>query len=244
MRIGIISDIHCNIDALKTVFNKFEEEKIDKIICAGDVIGIGPYPAECMDLLIQNKQKLLTIVKGNHEGYLLKGLPKNNHDEDNGRPLSLDELNMFKWNHGKLSNNHIEFIKSWKDESEIEVEGKKIVVEHYPIDSKGKFKRFCAHPTYEQMNELCKEKNADIFIFGHTHNQLYYNQENKVYINSGSLGCPVNTNGASVGILDINAESVKYEQLVVKYDVDKVIDDINKLNYPVHSLMIKIFYRR
>ena len=244
MKIGIISDIHCNIDALKTVFNKFESENIDKIICVGDVIGIGPYPAECVDLLMQNRQKFLTFIKGNHEGYLLKGLPKNSHDEANGKPLSLEELNMFKWNHGKLNNNQIEFIKTWDDKKVLEIEGKKIVVEHYPIDSKGKFKKFCAHPTYEQIDDLFEDKDADILIFGHTHNQLYYNQNNKVYINSGSLGCPVNTNGASVGILEINGENVKYEQLVLKYDVDKVINDINKLNYPVHSLMIKIFYRR
>lgn len=42
MKIGVISDVHSNIDALKKVFEKFEEMKIDKVICLGDVIGIGP----------------------------------------------------------------------------------------------------------------------------------------------------------------------------------------------------------
>lgn len=243
MKIGIISDIHCNIDALKIAFEEFEKEDVDKLICVGDVIGIGPYPAECMDLLMENKEKFLCFVRGNHEGYLLKGLPKRSHDESNGQLLSLDELNMFKWNHSKLSDSHIEFIKTWNDRAQFEIEEKKIVVEHYPIDKNGKFKKFCARPTYEQIDKLCEEKNADIFIFGHTHNELYYNENNKMYINPGSLGCPIATDAANFGILEIDSK-VSYKQLNIKYDVDKVIDDINKLNYPVHSLMIKIFYRR
>lgn len=39
MKIGIISDIHGNIDALNSVLKKLEEEKVDRIICIGDSIG-------------------------------------------------------------------------------------------------------------------------------------------------------------------------------------------------------------
>lgn len=39
MNIGIISDIHGNIDALDTVLEKLKKEKVDKIICLGDFIG-------------------------------------------------------------------------------------------------------------------------------------------------------------------------------------------------------------
>ena len=41
MKIGIISDVHSNIEALENVFKKFEEQKIEKVICLGDIIGIG-----------------------------------------------------------------------------------------------------------------------------------------------------------------------------------------------------------
>ena len=46
MKIGIITDVHSNIIALNTVLNEFEKIKVDKIICCGDVIGIGPNPEE------------------------------------------------------------------------------------------------------------------------------------------------------------------------------------------------------
>ena len=39
MNIGIISDIHGNIDALDSVLKKLEEKQVDKIICLGDIIG-------------------------------------------------------------------------------------------------------------------------------------------------------------------------------------------------------------
>ncbi len=39
MKIGIISDIHGNIDALNAVLKEIEKENIDKIICLGDFIG-------------------------------------------------------------------------------------------------------------------------------------------------------------------------------------------------------------
>ena len=39
MKIGIISDIHGNIDALNAVLKEMKKENIDKIICLGDFIG-------------------------------------------------------------------------------------------------------------------------------------------------------------------------------------------------------------
>ena len=39
MKIGIISDIHGNIDALNSVLKELEKEKVDRIICLGDSIG-------------------------------------------------------------------------------------------------------------------------------------------------------------------------------------------------------------
>lgn len=39
MKIGIISDIHGNIDALNSVLKMLEKEEVDKIICLGDFIG-------------------------------------------------------------------------------------------------------------------------------------------------------------------------------------------------------------
>ena len=75
MKIGIISDAHGNINALNAVLEEFDKIQVDKIICCGDIIGIGANPEETVQALIQRKN-ILIAVKGNHEQYLLEGLPK------------------------------------------------------------------------------------------------------------------------------------------------------------------------
>ena len=83
MRIGLISDIHSNIDALHAVYQEFEERQVDKVICLGDIIGLGAHPEECIQFLKNHQDKILSIVKGNHEDYLLKELPIYNHNNKN-----------------------------------------------------------------------------------------------------------------------------------------------------------------
>ena len=50
---AIVSDIHSNIEALSTVLADIEKRGIQQIYCLGDVIGYGPNPRECLDLIIQ-----------------------------------------------------------------------------------------------------------------------------------------------------------------------------------------------
>ena len=81
MRVGIISDIHSNVEALRAVLQEFEDRHVEKIICLGDIIGLGSRPDECVALLQENSDKILCAVRGNHENYLLKELPVHNHGD-------------------------------------------------------------------------------------------------------------------------------------------------------------------
>ena len=61
---AIISDIHSNIEALTAVFEDIEKRKIKTIYCLGDVVGYGPNPRECLDMVIE---KTKASVLGNHD---------------------------------------------------------------------------------------------------------------------------------------------------------------------------------
>ena len=61
---AVISDVHSNLEALTTVLADIERRGIETIYCLGDVIGYGPNPNECLDLII-NKTKW--CVLGNHD---------------------------------------------------------------------------------------------------------------------------------------------------------------------------------
>jgi predicted phosphodiesterase len=62
--IAIISDIHSNIEALEAVLADIEKRKIKRIFCLGDIVGYGPNPRECLDLIMQ---KCEICVCGNHD---------------------------------------------------------------------------------------------------------------------------------------------------------------------------------
>lgn len=61
---AVISDIHSNLEALNTVLADIEKRGIGTIYCLGDVIGYGPNPKECLDLIIA---KAKWCVLGNHD---------------------------------------------------------------------------------------------------------------------------------------------------------------------------------
>ena len=239
MKIGIITDVHSNINALNIVLNEFDKIEVDKIICCGDIIGIGPNPEETVQELMKNKDKLIA-VRGNHEQYLLEGLPKNVHDDK--RAMSLEEIDNHEWTHSKLSENSKNFISKFKISNIIEIEGKKIYIVHYPSNENGIYKKHIKKPTIKQNEEMFSEIDADIYIYGHTHTTSINNKNNKWYINSGSLGCPIKSNIANAGILEINKNEIHYEQLRIEYDVNEVIQEIERLKFPFYKGILKIFY--
>ena len=68
MRLGILSDIHGNRHALEAVLTDLEGRGIDRLICLGDVVGYGPEPEACLDLLIERHA---VMILGNHEEAVL-----------------------------------------------------------------------------------------------------------------------------------------------------------------------------
>ena len=64
MATAIISDIHGNVDALQVVFADIDQRGIHQVVCLGDIIGYGPSPCECLDLVMQRCQWSLM---GNHD---------------------------------------------------------------------------------------------------------------------------------------------------------------------------------
>lgn len=66
--IALISDIHANLGALEAVLAEIDAAGIESILCCGDVVGYGPFPAECLKLL---RQRGIPTVLGNHDLYTI-----------------------------------------------------------------------------------------------------------------------------------------------------------------------------
>ena len=64
MRTAIISDIHGNLEALKTVLADIDRRGVDEIVCLGDILGYGPDPTQCVDLVAE---RCTWSLLGNHD---------------------------------------------------------------------------------------------------------------------------------------------------------------------------------
>jgi predicted phosphodiesterase len=63
-RLALISDIHGNLHALQAVLSRLGEFDVSQIVCLGDIVGYGPFPDSCIDLVMRHCS---LIVQGNHE---------------------------------------------------------------------------------------------------------------------------------------------------------------------------------
>ena len=64
MRYGLLSDVHGNLPALESALAVLAGEGVDAFICAGDLVGYGPHPNECVERVLSLPG---ICVAGNHD---------------------------------------------------------------------------------------------------------------------------------------------------------------------------------
>ena len=64
MRILIVSDIHSNLEAFRAVLDRAQQGAFHLVWCLGDVVGYGPDPGPCIELLREHEA---ICVAGNHD---------------------------------------------------------------------------------------------------------------------------------------------------------------------------------
>ncbi|MBI4502509.1 MAG: metallophosphoesterase family protein [Gemmatimonadetes bacterium] len=72
VRIGIISDVHANVDALAAVLRALEERGVREVVSLGDVVGYNAFPRETIALMRKAK---VSGVRGNHDLMVLGKIP-------------------------------------------------------------------------------------------------------------------------------------------------------------------------
>ena len=239
MKIGIISDIHGNIEALNAVLKELDNRNIEKIICLGDLIGGAPNSEEVVQKMTEYKDRIV-VVQGNREGYVINGLPNKVHDEKH--EITPEQRQRFEWHKEQLSKESLEYIQGLPKKTIMEIEGKKIYIAHYPLEENGSFRKHVKEATIQDNEYMFKDIHTDIYLYGHTHEGIYNEKNGKLYINPGALGCPEKTDCAPYGILTIEKEKVEYDQFHIKYDVDKVKNSINEIKFPGYKGVLRRFF--
>ena len=95
MKFAIFSDIHGNLEALEAVLADIALERVQEMICLGDIVGYGPNPAECLEMI---RCLGAAVVMGNHDEACIE--PGRNSTSTNtlepGLPLRGENLAMPK----------------------------------------------------------------------------------------------------------------------------------------------------
>jgi predicted phosphodiesterase len=65
---AILSDIHSNLEAFQAVLEDIAQFPVDDVYCLGDIIGYGPNPRECLDLV---RERCSVALMGNHDQAVL-----------------------------------------------------------------------------------------------------------------------------------------------------------------------------
>jgi len=238
MRIGVISDIHNNVVALDAVLDRFHTEACDMIICCGDIIGIGPYPEETVRRIMGLPNMI--AVRGNLERYLLEDMPTQVPNEEH---MGYEEMEHHHWEHALLSSKSIEFLKGLPYRREVDLGGLQISIMHYCMDNTCRYIRYSPRSGIEACYQMFWGINADIILYGHDHNTTIHQDENRLFANCGSLGCPSKDgNVARAGILTIENQKASFESIQVMYDVGKVLAAIDRFAYPAAKDIKKFFY--
>lgn len=188
MRIAIISDIHGNFEALKSVIADINTREIDKVICLGDTIGKGVNSSPCVELV---KISCDTVLQGNTDKRFL--------EDPKAFASNETESKRIKFNQSLLTDEDRDYLSKLEFSAEFYLSGNLVRCFHAHPTSLFKFvneydKSF--HEKYKMFegSDLTQTKEvADIVIYGHLHYPYMQKLFNRTLICAGSVGNSVCT---------------------------------------------------
>lgn len=236
MKRALISDIHGNLEALQAVLADIREQNVDEVYCLGDIIGYGPNPCECLDLVMRHCK--LTIL-GNHDQAAL-------FDPEGFNPVALQAI---YWTRDQLDHGpgSADIVNGrWDFLGELprsRSEGDYLFVHGSPRDATNEY----VFPEYvfdQRKLEILFGRVEQYCFMGHTHLPGVFTTScefitpeecdyefplgnEKLMINVGSVGQPRDEdNRACYVIVDTDKSLVEFRR--IEYDFEKTANKIYK----------------
>jgi predicted phosphodiesterase len=160
VRYGVLADIHGNLQALHTVLDELGRAGVDRYLVAGDLVGYGPNPNDCVEVV----SGLDAIcVAGNHDLIALGLLSDDRCVEIARRSL--------RWTRGVLGDDARAFLASLPRRASAQGG---IEIAHGSLDDPEEYTR-TPEQAGAQLTTLGLEKpNARILLLGHTHRAMAF----------------------------------------------------------------------
>ena len=231
MRYAILSDLHANKPALKSVLADIASCNIDEIICLGDIVGYGPNPAEVLEIAYS---KIHHFVLGNHDAVIGGKITSGNFN-DNARK-------MIEWTSGALDDKAVKFFNSLP----LELKGGNFSCVHAEFANPGRFGYILEIDEAIDSFDACTDQ---IMFAGHSHVPGLFvvgksgiphwvdpvdfgiEDEKRYIVNVGSVGQPRDDSiRSSYCIFDTEKRDVLFRK--VAFDIDEYIDCQKKSKSP------------
>lgn len=180
MRLAIISDIHGNFIALQTVLAEIEKERVDQIVCLGDVTFNGPQPRQAVQRL---RELACPVVMGNTDEFLFNPPTPEPNNENDQRIVDV-----VHWAIAQLSPDDIAFVQTFQPRVELALENGKLLCFHGSPNSNQDL-ILATTPDAELARFFDRYKSA-VMAGGHSHTQMLRRYLDTVLINPGSVGMP------------------------------------------------------
>ncbi|MFW5648041.1 MAG: metallophosphoesterase family protein [Candidatus Alkaliphilus sp. MAG34] len=228
LKIGLIGDIHGNLEALEAVLEYLStKQKVDKIVVLGDIVGYMANPNECVELV-----KDYDCIQGNHDSTVVYG-----EDLDWFNPVAKEAL---IWTINELTDKNKNILRDFPLTKIYREED--FTISHGTLNSPEKFlymdRSFEARESFDLME-------TQLLFIGHTHVPQYFIsngdnsfadiemvsdidykreiqlQKGKKYIfNIGSVGQPRDHNYKSCFVIyDTDRKTIKYVRLPYKVKI-------------------------
>lgn len=233
MRYGIVADIHSNLEAFTAVLKDIEGKGgVDQVWCLGDIVGYGPEPHACLELLRQHDH---VCIAGNHDWAAIYRIDTSEFNPDAAAAAL--------WTAGQLSDEDVSYLESLP--LTLETEGftlahgspKEQIWEYLlsPLSAQASFDQFpfkyCL-VGHSHIPLVFEETRPGECVLGElpTDGQLVLG-EHRLIINPGGVGQPRdNDPRASYAILD--SERQKLYHFRISYDVATTQQKMLKLGLP------------
>jgi putative phosphoesterase len=177
MRIGLISDIHGNLFALEAVLAGLAGERLDDLVCLGDVAALGPEPG---GILTRLRALHCPVVMGNTDAWLLGSPPVVSNEID--RVLT-------PWCVAQLSDADLEYIRAFPPRIERRLDSERALLCCH--GSPRSYDDVIVATTPDNaLDAMLAETRATILAGGHTHLQMVRRHGDAHLINPGSVGLP------------------------------------------------------
>lgn len=222
-RIAIISDIHGNMPAFRAALADIDRRGIGRILCLGDLAGKGPDGDQVVDIC---QVRCELVIRGNWD----EGLA------DPGK------RSYFAWHQDRLGPERLAYLGALPFAFDFTLSGKRIRLVH--ASPQGTFHRVHQSGPVERQEAMFESTaftdpafQPDIVGYGDIHVPFVRTFPNRMLVNAGSVGNPLDTTLACYVILEGSANARSPAPLAVSlvrvpYDIERAIRDAADVEMP------------